>query len=165
MGIINHNHPVSAYRLGSNAIRISFYDVLYGHITEIHCVLTSTELSKVKKIYTSGYSLPASLYALTSSSTSDEISTAVGGESGMKAIIQALKDGNRLKGEYVIPESNPRQSVELTVTSSAYVEGDNGDLSLLLGSEAFVVMGFIRIGIAINYIKSSNTFFCVVTTD
>lgn len=135
------------------------------HVESERTVIKHISSSTVRCFYPSGYSLKPELYALTSSSTSDEISTAVGGESGLKAIIQALKDGNRLKGKYVIPDSNPSISVELTVTNSAYVEGDNGDLLLLLGSEAFVVTGFTRIGIAINYTKSSNTFSCGVVTD
>lgn len=135
------------------------------HIETDRIIIKHISSSTVRCFYPSGYSLPDSFFSLTSSSTSDEISTAVGGESGLKAIIQALKDGNRLKGKYVIPDSNPSQSVELTVTSSTYVEGDSGDLSLVLGFEAFLVLSFTRIGIAINYIKSSNTFACGVTTD
>lgn len=166
--ILSQLYPVNAFQVLRNQIVISYLktdNVDKLRIIYIFISKTTSSDSYCNEISPSGYSLPASLYTLTSSSDTDTISTAVGGESGLKAIIQALKDGNRLKGKYVIPDSNPSQIVELTVTSSTYVEGDNGDLLLFLGSEAFVVIGFIRIGISIYYTKSSNTFACGVITD
>ena len=44
---------------------------------------------EVKIIHTYGYKLPLEFFALQSSSTSDEISTAVGGEEGLKKIVKA----------------------------------------------------------------------------
>lgn len=40
--------------------------------------------------------LKSEILTLTTESSSDDISVAVGGESGLKAIIKAVKDGNRL---------------------------------------------------------------------
>ena len=77
----------------------------------------------VKRIYPKGYALKSELFYLSSSSTSEEISTAVGGESGLKSIIQASRDRNRL----VILTSNPELglnnvNIEVDVTDISVTE-------------------------------------------
>ena len=49
----------------------------------------------MKIVHTYGYKLPVEFFALQSSSTSDEISTTIGGEEGLKKIVKAAQDGNR----------------------------------------------------------------------
>ena len=53
----------------------------------------SSELRVLNLYY---YPLNSGFYSLTSSSTTDEISVAVGGEAGLKDIVRAVKDGNRI---------------------------------------------------------------------
>ena len=53
-----------------------------------------TPVAECNVSYKRGYRLSLSLYSLTGSSASDDIGTAVGGEAGLKEIIQAAKDGN-----------------------------------------------------------------------
>lgn len=110
-------------------------------------------------IYPSGYSLSPSLYSLTSSSTTDEISTAVGGESGLKEIIQAVKDGNRL---VIRGNSSGIEALiaDITVKSVLYQEGENGDIILAFAFDIYAIMGYSMFYKTIQYTKSSNTFSC-----
>ena len=45
---------------------------------------------EVKIVHTYGYKLPVEFFALQSSSTSDEISTTIGGEEGLKKIVKVF---------------------------------------------------------------------------
>lgn len=122
---------------------------------------SSDQTSFVREFYLDGYSLNPELDSLTSSSDTDAISIAVGGESGLKAIIQAVKDGNRL----VLKSTGENGTTSLAYIISAICSvSDNGDMTLALGYDIYAVIGFNRIGIAINYTKSSNTFTCNKTT-
>jgi hypothetical protein len=108
----------------------------------------------VKDIYHSGYALRPEVYSLTSSSESADISTAVGGESGLKRIIQAVKDGNRLMIN--MEENTSYRQIELL--NPFYSIGENGDMTLGFTVVMFGVFSFEKYGAAIGYTKSSNTF-------
>lgn len=125
-------------------------------------IISSTiEEASIRDLLDSGYNLNSNILSLTSSSDTDDISIAVGGESGMKGIIQAVKDGNRL----VIESTNENGLItSLYPTGAIFSVSDNGDMSFAFGLDFFAVVGFNRIGISINYTKSSNTFTCVKTT-
>ena len=117
--------------------------------------------TSIKQYYPAGYSLNPKILSLSSSSTSDEISTAVGGESGLKAIIQAVKDGNRL----FFKATNENDLVNFVYPYSViYSVSDNGDMTFAFGFCMYAIIGFSNIGFAINYTKSSNTFTCDNTT-
>ena len=113
----------------------------------------------VKHIYPGGYTLNSKVYLLTSASTSDDISAAVGGESGMKNIIQAVKDGNRLviRGDF---SGSNGGHLNTDVLVNVFDISDNGDmtLSMFVGGMGFMngYYGFCLM--VINYTKSSNTF-------
>ena len=81
--------------LGTN-IRILFFDAQYGYIHIIK-IGKSGSNGSVQIIYPGGYTLKSEVLKLNTSSTSEEISTAVGGESGIKEIVNAIKDGNHIK--------------------------------------------------------------------
>ena len=160
-GLVNESLPVSARGTGSFIVKLSYYDPSQRMLREIICNTSDTSQSEVKVIYTSGYPLKPEILSLSSSSTSDEISTAVGGESGLKAIIQAVKDGNRLffKG------TGENDLVSLVYPYSViYSVSDNGDMAFAFGYCMYAIIGFSNIGFAINYTKSSNTFTCNETT-
>ena len=161
LGIFNYSIPVTASQILDTGLFLSFMSFLNnnpdGEIREIICYRTNPSSSQVKTIYLSGYSLPASLFSLTSSSTSDEISTAVGGESGLKEIIQAVKDGNRLVFRGAFPQIEDA-AVDLTVKSVAYIESENGDISLGISFDVYLFMGYTSNFIMVEYTKSSNTF-------
>lgn len=111
----------------------------------------------VKDIYTDGYPLSPSLYSLTTSSATDDISAAVGGEAGLKEIIQAVKDGNRLVIRGAYSDQIPITS-STEVISVGYNEGENGDMQLFLSYWVYAGIGATHKILSIAYTKSSNTF-------
>ena len=106
-------------------------------------------------IYDMGYSLDISVGNLTSSSDTDSISSAVGGENGLKEIIQAVKGGNRL----VIRDSSG-YNVDLCAIYSVIEE--SGNMTFGLSGIGYGMFGGFGGIMYINYTKSSNTFSCEV---
>lgn len=160
-GALNDSFPVSASGTGIYIVKLSYYDPGQRRLIEITCNTATTSQSEVKEIYTAGYPVKPEILSLSSSSTSEEISTAVGGESGLKAIIQAVKNGNRL----FFKATSENDVVSLVYPYSViYSVSDNGDMSFSFGYCMYVIIGFSHIGFAINYTKSSNTFTCDKTT-
>ena len=102
-----------------------------------------------------GKILDKEVYYLTESSSSDEISSAIGGEDGLKSIIKSVKSGNRLKIGGV--ESEVNYLVDLSVWCCT--ENENGDLNI-----AFVGFGYSIFGtglggmLTIAFTKSTNEF-------
>ena len=120
----------------------------------------STAGTSVKSItnntfYLNGKILDKEVYYLKESSSSDEISSAIGGEDGLKSIIKSVKSGNRLKIGGV--ESEVNYLVDLSVWCCT--ENENGDLNI-----AFVGFGYGIFGtglggmITIAFTKSTNEF-------
>ena len=114
----------------------------------------------VREYYPSGYPLKPELYALTSSSDTDTISSAVGGESGLKEIIQAVKDGNRLVIRGTPPSGLKIGTLSTDVIMNTYDESENGDLQIVytlfgLAQGGAYLGGSIYV---LKYTKSSNTF-------
>lgn len=113
-----------------------------------------------KTIYPEGYELKPEVYTLTSSSSSEDISTAVGGGSGLKNIIQAIKDGNRL----VIRGTNDSlegMKINQDLICNGYEELGNGDINLIISGIGYGLFGGFAGSLSISYTKSSNTFSCV----
>lgn len=146
--------PVAAslFSRVSGTLSFVYYDHL-GNITYIKYI----KKQEVHIIYPSGYSLSPSLYSLTSSSSTDDISSAVGGESGLKEIIRAVKDGNRLVIRGAYNDQMPITS-STEVISVGYNEGENGDMQLFLSYWVYVGIGATHTILSIAYTKSSNTF-------
>ena len=152
---------VNASFVRTTILRICYYkgnqnDERLIHIT---CNNSDNTQSEVKVIYPEGYTLKSEVYALTSSSTSDEISKAVGGEAGLKAIIQAVNDGNRLviRGDF---SSGNGARLNTDVLVNGFGISDNGDMILLMfvGGLDFMNSYYGFFFMIINYTKSSNTF-------
>ena len=117
------------------------------------------DAESVKVIYPEGYKLNSSVFDLTTSSESADISTAVGGESGLKEIIQAIKDGNRLviRGT---KDSLGGSVINQDLMCNGYEESENGDIRLLISGIGYGLFGGVAGCLIINYTKSSNTFSC-----
>lgn len=115
----------------------------------------------VREFYLDGYSLNPEVYSLTSSSDTDTISTAVGGESGLKAIIQAVKDGNRLVIRGTLDDL-AETTINQDVQCCMYGEADNGDINIVLSGRGYLLWGGTGGIFNIYYTKSSNTFSCLV---
>lgn len=114
--------------------------------------------NRVYSVYDGGYALDSSFYGLTSSSTTEEISAAVGGENGMKKLIQAIIDSNRI---YINTSNEFQQKTSLLC--NLYSVDDNGDMSVLLWGFGYSLWGQTAGAIQIQYTKSSNTFSAEVT--
>ena len=136
---------------------ISFRKDDYGSLSSSAMTLRITQ-TRVYSVYDGGYALNASFYGLTSSSTTEEISTAVDGEKGMKKLIQAIRDSNRI---YIATSEEFQQRTSLLC--NLYSVDDNGDMSVSLWGMGYFLWGQLLGGIQINYTKSSNTFSAEVT--
>mgnify|MGYP001024794821 FL=1 len=113
-----------------------------------------------KTLITTTYVLPSGLIDLTEGSTSGEIERAVGGESGLRNITQAIKDGNLLllRGDI----GGSYRSVNL---SGGIMEGDNGDIQVLLSGQSYGLWGGLYSSTCmIEYSKDDNTFSCFFLT-
>lgn len=146
------NMTASVYTVLSLDLRIYFFNIQKETERTIFINRNGTG-GFVKDIYPSGYALRPEVYSLTSSSESADISTAVGGESGLKKIIQAVKDGNRLMIN--MEENTTYMKIELL---NPFYTQENGDMSLGFTVVTFAALGFEKYGAAIVYTKSSNTF-------
>lgn len=155
LGLVAHYIPVSY--IGFTYTALSWVTVSTTKKPSIKYLYASGDGSYVQELYIHGYELSPSLYSLTTSSSSDDISTAVGGEAGLKAIIQAVKDGNRLVIRGAYSDQIPLTS-STEVISVGYNEGENGDMQLLLSYWVYIGIGMTHNILAINYTKSSNTF-------
>ena len=152
--------PVSIFIMGytkADRIRLAYTNPSTNKAYEVFYTNLGTLTSYVKVTYLDGYTLDPKVYSLKSSSTSDEISTAVGGESGLKAIIQAVKDGNRLviRGT---DDSAPGVEINQDLMCNMYQESDNGDMTLMIYGVGFSLFGGLGGLLQILYTKSSNTF-------
>lgn len=153
--------PVSVSILG-DALMISFTFVSNSNSQACQKVIQTGSGGRVKIIYSEGYELNLEVYSLTSSSSSEDISTAVGGEAGLKNIIQAVKDGNRL----VIRGTNDNsgdEAISQDLICNMYKKADNGDMQLFFSGIGYGLFGGFAGFLAIAYTKSSNTFSCTYT--
>ena len=153
--------PVSSTSVAGFIGRLLFLYPDFVTGTEKIQIITETS---VRVIYPSGYTLKPEVYALISSSDTDTISTAVGGESGLKAIIQAVKDGNRLVIRGMLDDFGDL-TINQDVQCSMYREADNGDMQIILSGKGYGVWGATGGLLNILYTKSSNTFSCTVVID
>lgn len=154
-GLVAHYIPVSY--IGFTYTALSWVTVSNTKKPSIKYLYADSLSSYVQELYIHGYELSPSLYSLTSSSTTDEISTAVGGEAGLKEIIQAVKDGNRLVIRGELNGLAGYQS-DLSAKSVIYQESENGDITLALCFDVFAIISYSTFYISIQYTKSSNTF-------
>lgn len=112
---------------------------------------------EVKIVHTYGYKLPQEFFMLQGASTSDEISTTIGGEEGLKKIVKAAQDGNRFWIEINKDDLASIQRVDLMVVT-CYRDNSTGDMTIgFFGKMAYLWGGMGGL-ILISYIKSSNTF-------
>lgn len=115
--------------------------------------------NKVKDIYPEGFWLDSSFYTLRSSSSSEDISSAIGGESGMKKLIQAISDGNSV----CIKNASDLGGKTDILCNTAKIE-ENGNMSCVFFGMGYYLWGGGVSMILINYNKTSNTFSATVTS-
>ena len=146
--------PVSAYAVLNSVINLSFITANTGYIYAITCSTMNTSASRVKIIHPNGYTLNGSFYTLNAMSSSEEVSAAVGGETGFKAIIQAVKDGNRL----VCRDETPGAELYADILCTNAILSENGDMTLAVAAVGLQAFSGVAAYAIINYIKSIENF-------
>lgn len=162
-GLYIYNEPVSCCNIGV-AIFIHFKknELLLNKSIDIYIKTQGSESNTyLTVVYDNGYELKESVYNITSESSSYDISSALGGESGLKEIIYAIKYGNRI----VIRGSNSLYDGFQTSTELkgiTYIESENGDITLCFAYDIYA-LNLTTTFVNIIYTKSSNTFKAVVS--
>lgn len=150
--------PVSYNLIFDSVWGISFTIPKWGYESGAF-IIKNIKSDEVLEIYQDGYRLKPEFYSLTSDSTSDEISNAIGGENGLKLLIALIKCGNRI---LINPSSSLNQVTQLL--PNFINEEENGDLGVVFFGMGYALWGGGFSMIAINYDKTSNTFSATVTS-
>ena len=111
----------------------------------------SSELRVLNLYY---YQLNSGFYSLTSSSTTDEISVAVGREAGLKDIVQAVKDGNRIRINTALSPYDV--STELLPWAAGISK--EGNIHLGVYGKGYGLFNSAGGLLVIDYTKTTNTF-------
>lgn len=143
--------PVSANALGTATVNIVYIYPVSDLIYEVRCSTSNISLSYVKVLYPGGFKLNNEFALLTQDSDSKAISDAVGGESGMKEIIHAVNDGNRL----VVRETT---GMNIDLLCFGALEKENGDMQISVSAIGYGLFGGVVSYVIIEYIKSNDLF-------
>ena len=108
--------PVSAYNFFNLSPYISFVRIINTINAEIVKVVFGMANSTVSVINPNGYQVSGKINLLTSSSTTDEISTALGGIKGIKKLKKALEDGNSIYTTFYSGSSTEITSARLNLS-------------------------------------------------
>lgn len=166
-GGLSYNIPVS--------IECTAFAIIVIRVSFIYSITNNTFLHKriifnyivgsnsysaieIAETYLNGYNLNKDLYSLSDSSTSDDISIAIGGEDGMKRIIKAIKDGNTFFTVGSLGDGNQKTQL----LPNIYAEKENGDLSIAFVGFGYMLWGGLGGLLKIDYTKISNTFTCSI---
>ena len=147
---INMVIPVSAYALGTAAVNIVYIYPDSDLIYEVRCSTSNISLSYVKVLYPGGFKLNNEFALLTQDSDSKAISDAVGGESGFKKLIQAVKDGNRLCVRY--------SDTAIDYLCFGAIVQESGNMQLGISGIGYGVFGTVASYAYIEFIKNNNLF-------
>lgn len=151
--------PVSYSLVLNTTWAISFVIPEWGVVGTSGLTIRNITSTKVKNIYPGGFWLESSFYNLSSSSSSDDISSAIGGESGMKELIQAISDGNSV---YIKNNSDLGGKTDISCNIAKIEE--NGNMLCVFFGMGYALWGGSFSMIAIDYDKTSNTFSAAVTS-
>lgn len=150
------------------AVIYNFFSI-YPYMSFIRRTVTDSEIvnitihptnSNIKVINTNGYKINGIINLLTSSSTTDEISTALGGINGIKKLKKAVEDGNSIYTTFYSGTSAEITSARLNL--SVIVTSDDSKYVIMIygvQGEGFL-MAFNAGYLQITYEISSNTFTC-----
>lgn len=151
--------PVSYSLVLNNIWAISFVIPEWGVVSTSGLRIRNITYNKVKDIYPGGFWLESSFYNLRSSSSSEDVSSAIGGESGMKDLIQAISDGNNV---YI--KNNPDLGGKTDILCNTAKIEENGNMACVFFGMGYYLWGGGISMILINYNKTSNTFSATVTS-
>ena len=149
--------PVNADVL-INIISLSFNVFKHGFNQKIDLSISDSNRCTCAILYYEGRNIGNNVYNLNDKSTGEDISSAFGGEVGLKKTILCAQNGNRLYigGTY----SGYKQRIDLSVCV-CHIE-DNGDMYFIFSASALGIWGKVTTPanymMTVAYTKSSNTF-------
>lgn len=149
--------PVNADVL-IDIISLSFNVFKAGFNQKINLSIRDSNSCTCAILYYEGHNIGNNVYNLNDKSTSEDISSAFGGEVGLKKTILCAQNGNRLYigGTY----SGYKQRIDLSVWV-CHIE-DNGDMYFIFSASALGIWGKVTAPanymMTVAYTKSSNTF-------
>ena len=157
---------INCSAFASISVKISFI-YSYDRYSFIHKCINFSYIARdnscsnidINNIYLNGYIFDQDLYSLSNSSSSDAISMAIGGASGMKKVIKAIKDGNTFFTVGSLGDGNQKTQL----LPNMYAEKENGDLIISFIGFGYMLWGGMGGLLMINYTKISNTFTCSIT--
>lgn len=144
--------PVSYTMIFNIFWGISFTIPKWGGTSD-NFIIKNIKPEEVLEIYQDGYRLKPEFYSLTSSSSSDDISNAVGGESGLKKLIALIKCGNR-----ILIDSSTDLNQLTPLLPNFIAEKEGGDITVLFFGMGYALWGSLGGACTLSYEKSTNTF-------
>lgn len=151
--------PVTAYNFFDAIAYITFTRI--RTITSVEIVkIMFTNHSAIEVINTKGYKVDGRVNLLTSSSTTDKISTALGGISGIKKLKKAVEDGNSIYTTFYSGSSTEITSARFNL--SVVILSDESKYEIIIsGVQGESFLSMLNVGyLYISYEISSNTFTC-----
>jgi hypothetical protein len=152
--------PVSAYNFFNTLPSIAFIRRKNTEYTEIINVTFGISNSNIKVVNQFGYKVNGKVNLLTTDSTNEEISAALGGIDGVKNLKKAIEDGNSIYTTFYNGPSTEIKSARLGL--SVVITSDDGKYEITIcgvQGEGFL-MGLNLGYLYITYEISSNTFTC-----
>ena len=151
--------PVAAYNFFNIQAYITFTRI--KTITSVEIVkIAFANYSAIEVINARGYKVDGRVNLLTSSSTTDEISTALGSISGIKKLKKAVEDGNSIYTTFYNDSSIEITSARLNL--SVVILSDESKYEIIIsGVQGESFLSMLNVGyLYISYEISSNTFTC-----
>lgn len=150
--------PVSTNNFFNTIVSISFIKVgLTG------CEIVNISLapkSDIQVINANGYKVKASINTLTNSSSTEDISAALGGIEGVKELKKAVKDGNSIYTTFYSDSSTEITSARFNL--SVVITSDDSKYEIMIyGVQGEAFLKALNAGyLYIEYDVASNTFTC-----
>ena len=147
------------YALGGLLVYMSFIRNNIGTSEYVRIDLGTS--SKIRVIYANGFKLSSKINVLKSSSTSGEISSAIGGLNGILALKKAVEDGNTIYADAdnsVLGANEISGRMQLSVTVAKYNTSYSIVISGVQSSSFYAALSASYL--AIDYNTVSNTFSC-----
>lgn len=147
------------YVLGTLLVYLSFIRNNIGTSEYVRIDLGTS--SKIRVIYANGFKLSSKINVLKSSSTSGEISSAIGGLNGILALKKAVEDGNTIYADAdnsVLGANEISGRMQLSVTVAKYNTSYSIVISGVQSSSFYAALSASYL--AIEYNTVSNTFSC-----
>lgn len=147
------------YALGGLLVYMSFIRNNIGTSEYVRIDLGTS--SKIQVIYANGFKLSSQINVLKSSSTSGEISSAIGGLNGILALKKAVEDGNTIYADAdnsVLGANEISGRMQLSVTVAKYNTSYSIVISGVQSSSFYAALSASYL--AIDYNTVSNTFSC-----